>query len=119
MPVLHEARVGKHRRVTTSVERAALNEVRFREANEHIDGRRVELGLEIRTPYLCECEDERCTEVVRLTPDEYAGARRSPRTFLLASGHPFREGEILCEHDGYVIVEKHGRAGAIAEEESA
>jgi hypothetical protein len=105
--------------VATSVERAAHNEVRFREANEHIDDRRAELGVDTRTPYLCECEDERCTEVVRLKPDEYAAARRSPRTFLLAAGHAFREGEIVSEHDGYVIVEKHGRAGEIAEEASA
>jgi len=105
--------------VATSVERAALNEVRFREANEHIDEQRIRLGLEARTPYLCECEDPSCTEVLRLTPDEYGGARRSPRTFLLAAGHPYREGEILSEHDGYVIVEKQGRAGEIAVEESA
>jgi hypothetical protein len=104
--------------VATSVERAALNEVRFREANERIDERRVELGLDVRTPYLCECEDERCTTVVRLRPDEYAEARRTPRTFVLSSGHRFREGDILAHRDGWMIVEKHGTAGQIAEETS-
>lgn len=40
-----------------SLERATLNELRFREFNEKIDERRAELGLEERIPYLCECED--------------------------------------------------------------
>jgi hypothetical protein len=102
--------------MATSVERAALNEVRFREANEQIDERRVELGLAFRTPYLCECEDEACVGIVRLSPEEYRAARETPRTFVLALGHPFREGRVLVERDGYMIVEKDGTSGEIAEE---
>lgn len=40
-------------------ERAAQNEVTFREANSTIEDRRAALGVDARTPYLCECEDER------------------------------------------------------------
>ena len=104
--------------MTTSVERAALNEVRFREANEHIERRRVELDVDMRTPYICECEDETCTEIVRLSPAEYSEARATARRFVLSPGHPFREGQIVVERDGYMVVEKDGESGRIAEEEA-
>jgi hypothetical protein len=105
--------------MATSIERAALNEVRFREANEHIERRRSELGVEERAPYLCECEEEMCTVVVRLSPAEYREARATPRRFVLAVGHPFREGEIVAERGNYMIVEKEGESGRIAEGEIA
>ena len=104
--------------MATSVERAALNEVRFREANEQIERRRAELGFDGRTPYLCECEDASCVEVITLTPEEYRDARANARCFLLVDGHPFREGDIVAGGDGYVVVEKDGESGRIAERET-
>jgi hypothetical protein len=103
-----------------SVERATQNEVRFREANETIEERRVELGVDgVRVPYLCECEDPSCREILRLTADEYRGARESDQHFLLASGHPYRSGSVVAENDGYVVVKKTGAAAeVIAREES-
>jgi hypothetical protein len=65
--------------VGRSVERAAENKAIFRRANEILEGKASELGFgEERTPYLCGCEDERCTEVIGLTREEYeAGRTRS------------------------------------------
>ena len=37
-----------------SLERATLNELRFREVNKDIDARRAELEIEERIPYVCE-----------------------------------------------------------------
>jgi hypothetical protein len=103
-----------------SVERATQNELRFREANEEIEERRVELGVDgVRVPYLCECEDPACRELVRLSAAEYRSARLSERHFLLADGHPFRSGEIVGDHDGYVVVEKGGEAGSVIEREES
>ena len=104
--------------MATSVERATLNELQFREANERIEGRRAELELEgERIPYLCECEDARCRELVLLTSKEYRAARVDHRHFLLACGHPFRSGRIAERNEGYMVVLKTGEAAAVIEEE--
>jgi len=100
-----------------SLERATLNELRFREFNKDIEARRAELGIEERIPYLCECEDPGCREFVRLSPAEYRAARVDQRHFLLMQGHPFRSGAIVAQRDGYMVVEKDGEAAEVIEEE--
>ena len=101
----------------TSVERATKNELRFREANEQIEERRAELGIDERVPYLCECEEPRCRELVRLSAEEYRAARVDERHFLLIEDHPFRSGKVVRRMDGYMIVEKDGKAAEVIEEE--
>jgi hypothetical protein len=98
-----------------SIEQATLNELRFREANEAIEERRVELGVDGRVPYLCECGEAECRELVRLSASEYHSARVSNRHFLLLDGHPYRSGSIVKQHDGYVVVEKDGEAAEVIE----
>ena len=103
--------------MTTSEERAAKNEISFREANERLGAKRAELAAEGRTPFLCECSDPRCTDLVRLTLAEYERVRSNPRWFLVAAGHDPGASRNAEEHDAYEIVEKTGVAGAIAEEQ--
>lgn len=98
-----------------SEERAARNEVAFRGANEGIDERRRELELGGATPYLCECEDAGCTQLVRLTLAQYREVRSDSRRFLIARGHS-TSGDVVAEHPDYVVVKKDGVAGKIAEE---
>jgi hypothetical protein len=100
-----------------SLERATQNELRFREVNKHIEERRAELRIEERVPYVCECEDARCRELVRLSPAEYRTARVDDRHFILADGHPFRSGRIVDRSDGYIVVEKDGEAAEVIERE--
>jgi hypothetical protein len=103
--------------MSISEERAAKNEISFREANERLGEKRVELDAAGRTPFLCECSDARCTELVRLTLAEYERVRSNPRWFLVASGHDPGASRAAEERGGYAIVEKTGVAGAIAEEQ--
>jgi hypothetical protein len=91
--------------MSISDERALENERLFRSANEQIDERRRELDLDGRTPYLCECEDQTCTKVIRLTMEEYRTVRMDRGQFLVARGHPTR-GEPIERRDGYAIVKK-------------
>jgi len=98
----------------TSEERAARNEVAFRDANESIDARRRELELGGATPYLCECDDEGCTQLVRLTLSQYRDVRSGPRRFVIAPGHS-TSGNVVADHAAYVVVEKDGIGGEIAE----
>jgi hypothetical protein len=102
---------------TQSEERAARNEVFFREANEKLGVKRQDLAIEGLTPFLCECGDPTCTELVRLSLEQYEHVRTQANWFLLRAGHHALNARQVEEHDGYVIVEKSGIAGRIAKEE--
>ena len=100
----------------TSRERAAHNEVVFRDANERVRARAAELSRdEGRAPFLCECEDPRCEAIVRLSLSEYEAVRAGARQFFIAPGHPVSDGEIAEHGDRYCVVRKTGTAGAIAQ----
>ena len=104
---------------TQSEERAARNEVLFREANEKLSAKRKELDLGGETPYLCECGDPGCTELVRLSFEQYEHVRSHAGWFLIAPGHDAGEARVVEDGGGgYAIIEKSGVAGKIAEEEN-
>jgi hypothetical protein len=87
--------------------RLAENQRRFRLANEQIDRARVELGFDGEAvPFLCECPDIDCTDVMPLTPDEYAHARAEDDRFVLLPGHVPPGEDIVVRYDGYVITRK-------------
>ena len=90
--------------MTPSEERAAKNEISFRKANERLGEKRAELDAEGRTPFLCECSDPRCTELVRLTLAEYERVRSNPRWFLIAGDHDPGASRTAEEHGAYAIV---------------
>jgi hypothetical protein len=102
---------------TQSDERAARNEVVFRKANEKLGVKRQELDIGGLTPFLCECGDPGCTELVRLSLEQYEHVRARGNWFFVAAGHDADEGRHVEEYDGYAIVEKDGVAGRIADEE--
>jgi hypothetical protein len=103
--------------VQRSVERAAANEARFRQANEQIHEKVLELGAEGgRAPYLCECEEERCTTVLLLTAEEYADVRSGSRRFVVAPGHDDADDHVAQSHDGFTVIEKTGEEGRLVEE---
>ena len=94
-----------------------MNESVFREANERIAERRAELtAVDGPTPFLCECEDERCTELVLLTQEEYEHVRADAVRFIVARGHPTHGDEDGLSGDGWVSVRKTGRGAEIARE---
>lgn len=104
----------------TGEESRARNEVAFRDANDKIkaviDDHDVDLPL---APFLCECGDRACRQLIRVPLDEYREVRESPRRFILARGHDQRDGKetsTIAIHEGFVVVEKAGIAGEIAEE---
>lgn len=100
-------------------ERIARNDAVFREANEGIRRAAEEHGVRERVPFLCECADEQCAEIVRVSLVEYDAVRADPRRFLYARDHhvPFaRSVELVEEREGYAVVEKVGVAAEIVEE---
>jgi hypothetical protein len=103
--------------MTTSAERKALNEGKFREANEQIEQKAVEIvGVDDGqfVPFLCECPQMECTQVALLTLKEYEQIRASGRQGLAVLGHedPTVE-KVLERNERFVLTEKFGRAGEV------
>lgn len=99
-------------------ERAARNEALFREVNEQAERLGHIWQSEGKSArFICECADAACTETIAVPADVYQRVRSNPRQFLIRPGHqqPGLEG-IVAASDGYVIVEKTGTAGRIAEQ---
>ena len=91
-----------------SEERGGRNDVVFREANEHIREAAVRHEVSDRIPFLCECADGRCREIVRLSLDEFEAVCDRPRRFVNAPDHhlPFAASVRRVEqHERYDVVE--------------
>jgi len=68
--------------------RVAENEDAFRRANERIEDAADRGGFDVESlPFICECPQQDCTEIVRLKRHEYENVRRRGNTFLVAPGH--------------------------------
>jgi hypothetical protein len=99
-------------------ERLAKNESVFRALNENIRG--LASGLHGQEPFefICECSTSGCFERVSLTLAEYERIRQDGTHFLLAAGHEdIAIEQVIAERDGYVVVEKDGVAGLVADDE--
>jgi hypothetical protein len=98
-----------------SAERVALNDATFRNANERIEGKAESLGID-PVPFLCECADPSCTEIILLSLNTYEEVRAEPTHFLNVPGHDVSAGphaQVVEERAGYSIVEKLGVAADI------
>ena len=99
-------------------QRAARNEALFREVNENIA--RLEERHRTTTDepiFLCECANADCTRHIAVEPDVYVRVREEPRYFLVIPGHEDMQLERIVEtHRDYLIVEKIGAAGEVAEQ---
>jgi hypothetical protein len=99
--------------------RIAENQSRFRTANESIEAAAEDFGFKGAVPFICECPDRECTEIVSLDAPVYEEIRRHPRRFFNAPGHEALSlengaGVLVEERDGYVLVDKVGAAGEVA-----
>jgi hypothetical protein len=103
-----------------TAERVAKNDAAFRDANEGIEESAQRLGLEEGlVPFLCECADERCTEILSLNLAEYEEVRRHPARFVNVPGHDRSAGpwaRVVEDHGRFHVVEKTGRAKEIVED---
>jgi hypothetical protein len=101
---------------TDRLERIALNEAMFREANERIAGWPEHRERE-RFNILCECADSTCLDRIAATGNEYEAVRRNAMRFLVLRGHEVDEAERVVEdHGHYLVVEKRENVRAIVEE---
>jgi hypothetical protein len=98
--------------------RIAQNQSRFREANEQIEDAADRHGLlDATIPFLCECADASCHQIIRVSFNDYEKVRSDPRTFINAPGHEKAAGvvsQVVAKRDGYNVVRKISHAGDIA-----
>jgi hypothetical protein len=101
-----------------TAQRVAQNQARFREANEGIEQAALEYDVDGGLPFICECSDPDCVEILRLKLADYEAIRATSTHFIHAPGH-HRDGEgwgnVIERRDGYEVVEKVGDAAAVAE----
>jgi hypothetical protein len=77
-------------------------------------------GRDHHYPFVCECGRADCVDLLRLTLTEYEHGRSNARWFLHVPGHAITTSgmeEVIERHPGYDLVEKHGVAGDVAEDE--
>ena len=98
--------------MSRSAEQAANNLSTFRRANDRLEAKASELGLgDEPTPYLCECEDERCMKIVRLSREEYEAIRENPKRFVVLASHQEPEDLVVQKAARYTVIEKTGETG--------
>lgn len=101
-----------------SMERIVLADATFRQANDRIETAADEHSQDgDLVPFVCECADLNCREIVRMTLDEYRLMRSDPRLFVNLPGHhasAHGHAAVVAERDGHVVVEKLGAAGDLA-----
>lgn len=96
--------------------RRALNEDIFREMNERLEQLGEELGEE-NVEFVCECADPACSDSLSIPSAVYEAVRAGSRRFLIVPGHQQGDVErVIEEHDDYIVVEKVGEAGEVAED---
>lgn len=96
-------------------ERLTANEDTFREVNEGI-ARGQWPGENKPVSFRCECARLGCNLLIEVTLPEYERVRGHARRFIVAPGHELPEVEEVVERrSGYVVVEKGGEAGELAE----
>ncbi len=104
----------------TRARKLAANQSTFRSANERMErlARSHRFDATQRVPFLCECADPNCREIVMLSLADYDAVRAHANRFFLVAGHEDAEAaheRILEAEQGYAVVEKVGVAGVEAE----
>lgn len=91
----------------------AANESAFRRSDERsrraADSHRF--GRTDRAPFVCECADESCREIVMLTIEEYEHVRAHPTWFLLVAGHEEPDAGLERIIDGRAGLRRRREAG--------
>jgi hypothetical protein len=93
----------------TAKDRAARNEVLFRQVNERVKDVSDAFAALDPSPidFMCECGRRDCTAAITLTTSEYEQVRTDPTHFFVLRDHVIPEVEqVVREGDGYVVVEK-------------
>ena len=93
----------------------ANTEILFREVNESIQSLAGGLGGDDHE-FICECSRIACADLVKLSRLDYERVRAEGARFFVVPGHEDASVElIVATTPTYLVVEKDGHAGIVAE----
>ena len=96
--------------------RLGKNQALFRAVNGEIENIAQNHSADLPLDFLCECANPACDAYIELTRGEYEAVRENPTHFFVLPGHVFPEVESIAAYrGGYVVVEKFGAGGRVAE----
>jgi hypothetical protein len=96
--------------------RVGRNESVFRGLNERIEAGSLPADIDQAVAFCCECAQLGCNQLIEISIATYESIRANPRRFLLVDGHAIPGVEaVVARGEGYVVVEKDGKAGRVAE----
>ena len=99
--------------------RIAQNEDAARKINESIDDERAGEGHPGPRWFVCECAHADCAVLLDVGAGKYHEVRENPQRFIVLPGHEEPDVEVVVEARAeYLVVEKTGEAGRIADEEA-
>ena len=83
----------------TSERKLAQNEAMFREVNENIEKAAIEHRYQATElpVFVCECSNEQCGDLIRMSLPQYEEVRRYPARFFIVPGHEDPEIERIIE----------------------
>jgi len=97
-------------------QRVGHNEALFRDVNERIEAGHWPGDGGDPIAFRCECSRLGCNLLLELSLAAYEEVRAFPRRFLVVPGHELPDVERVVRRErGYVVVEKVGEAGRVAE----
>jgi hypothetical protein len=103
-------------RIDDRERRVIRNEALFREVNERIEQISADASGSKFGEFVCECGEDTCLELIRLTLPEYEEVRSVSDHFAMKPGHEHPDFErIIDRRDRYVIIDKVGQAEDIAD----
>jgi hypothetical protein len=100
--------------------KAAQNQLMFRHVNQRIS----ELGGNVlnsvaELDFVCECDDQTCTNAIRLPLEEFIRLEHARNRFIVRPGHVDPAVEDVVAADGrYVVVAKRGAGAAYVHDHS-
>ena len=99
-----------------------MNAARFRRANDRLQLAADGMGLVGPVPFICECADSTCMEIVHLDTLRYENVRHHPRRFFTVPGHHTAAlgddlAVVIDESAEYTLIDMTGRAGEVAEQQ--
>ena len=100
--------------------RLAKNQALFRSVNERVEKISDQQTTHGPINFICECANPDCGATIELSHGEYEAIRRNPTHFFVLSDHVYPEVENVVDDRGrYVVVEKFGAGGRVAEATSS
>ena len=88
-------------------------QIRLQNMRIAVAARRHHFDNRVGVPFLCECDDVGCRQIISLTREEYEDVRRDGAVFVVVPGHSSGR-EIVEERGAYAVIRKTDGEATVA-----